>query len=258
LCCDESYNTYKNGFPKSSICYLGEMDYSCQDLHEAVFVVDGDITMPKDMIGKRAFPTIVSKDGFKIQGTPSLGKTNEAPFDYRIQNGPQNGLETKLTGKAFPIPEKFFLVSGWNEKKEPSDHEIEWAGPSAVGLGGESFDTPAVLMKGSGASLIYLDDQDGILHGAGFKTPIDPADHVNYEIKEVEFCFTYQPAPPKSNFRDGGDEGEGGGENPTENRPAASMNNTDDSAKQANNKDSGMFLSTFLIPRFLWILLLVL
>lgn len=70
-------------------------------------------------------------------------------------------------------------------------------------MGGESFDTPAVIMKGGGAGLVYLDDLDGVLHGSGYKTPIDPEEGVNYETKEVQFCFTYQPAAPGSVFRDG-------------------------------------------------------
>ena len=82
------------------------------------------------------------------------------------------------------------------------------AGPNPIGLGGESFAVPPVIMKGGGAGLVYLDDLDGILHGSGYKTPIDPVEGVNYKTQAVEFCFAYQPAAPKgeSMFRDG-DEG---------------------------------------------------
>lgn len=198
----------EKGFRKDSVCYLGKTDYNCKDLHEAVFVADGDITMASDMIGKRVFPSIVSGDGFEIHANPMTGDNGELPFDYKLTTGKQNGLKTKLTGDAIPLPEKSFLVSAWDEKNEPSDHEIEWAGPNTVGLGGESFAAPAVIMKGGGAGLVYLDDLDGVLHGTGYKTPIDPAEGANYDTKAVEFCFAYQPAAPggESMFRDG-DEG---------------------------------------------------
>ena len=127
MCCDGSYHMEK-GFGKDSVCYLGKTDYSCKDLHEAVFVADGDVTMASDMIGKRAFPSIISTDGFEIHDNPSNGVKGELPFDYTLTTGKQNGLKTKLTGDAIPLPKKSFLVSAWDEKNQPSDHEIEWAG----------------------------------------------------------------------------------------------------------------------------------
>ena len=123
--------------------------------------------------------------------------------------GRQNGIRTDLTGDAPRLFHKKFLVSGWDDTQEPSDHEIEWAGPSIAGLGGESFDTPMVLMKGGNGAMIYLDDQDGVLHGSGYRTPVNPEDGSNTKTTGVEFCFDYVGAAPGSSsalfLRDGDD-----------------------------------------------------
>ena len=105
-----------------------------------------------------------------------------------------------------------------DENQEPSDHEIEWAGPSTVGLGGESFNSPVVLMKGAIGAMIYLDDQDGILHGSGYRTPVNPENGTNTPTKEVEFCYDYTGALDSSVFRDN-DEGEGPPETETGKTP---------------------------------------
>ena len=206
LCCDSTYNM-DLGFKKGSVCYLGD-EYSCVDLAKAKFTSDGVITMDKALIGLRAFPSIETGHGWRIEGDPSTGD-DSSPFEYSITRGHQNGLITDLTGNAPAILDKSFLVSGWDEKNDPSDHEIEWAGPTTIGLGGETFNAPAVIMKGNTSGLIYLDDLDGILHGSGYKTPVNPESGLNEKTHEVEFCFDYSPASPGSVYRDGekGDKG---------------------------------------------------
>jgi hypothetical protein len=208
LCCGAPYDPEK-GFGNGAVCYL-ENSFDCHDLHQAVFVADGEITMDIDLIGKRAFPNIQTGNGFLIDSDPSSG-TSSAPFDYVVRAGIQNGLVTKLTGNAPTMPNKSFLLSGWDESQTPSDHEIEWAGPSPLGVGGESFAAPAVIMKGGKGAMVYLDDNDGVLHAAGLRTPIDPEDGVNLKTEHVEFCFDYAPPTTSDSFavfRDG-DEGEG-------------------------------------------------
>ncbi|CAB9509567.1 expressed unknown protein [Seminavis robusta] len=208
MCCDGSYDVVEGGFKKGAVCFL-EKSYTCTDLHNAVFVPDGEITMDTKMLGRRVFPTIATGSGFSINGDPSKGFV-AAPFDYAIRSGKQNGLTTKLTSADSPrLNNKKFLVSGWDETQELSDHEIEWAGPSTIGLGGESFDTPAVIMKGGSGAMIYLDDQDGILHGSGYRTPINPEDGSNSPTREVEFCYESSSAASGSVFRDGDDKQNG-------------------------------------------------
>jgi hypothetical protein len=211
LCCDGSYDIENGGFKKGAVCYLEE-SFSCKDLQAAVFVRDGEITMDTLMVGMRVFPTIVTGSGFLIKGDPSQGMVS-APFEYSIRYGIQNGLKTTFTSKdslvlASPmLARKKFLVSGWDENQEPSDHEIEWAGPTTHGLGGESFHSPVVLMKGSRGAMIYLDDQDGVLYGSGYRTPVIPENGISDKTKAVEFCFDYRPPAAASGFRDA-DEGD--------------------------------------------------
>jgi hypothetical protein len=209
LCCDGSYGIDNGGFDKGAVCFIQD-SVTCKDLQLAVFVKDGDITMDTDLVGMRVFPTIVTGNGFAIKGDPSQGLIH-APSEYSIRYGLQNGLKTIFTNNdslelANPmLANKKFLVSGWDQNQETSDHEIEWAGPTTLGVGGESFNTPVVLMKGLTGAMIYLDDQDGVLYGSGYRTPVNPEDGTISQTKAVEFCYDWKAPATSSVLRDGDD-----------------------------------------------------